>query len=67
MTKYRFKAKDLKTGNWVEGDLIYARECYHGKPPKFKAMIVETGIHGGMVWISKRYNIDENTIELIIE
>ena len=23
MTKYKFKAKDIKTGEWIEGDLAY--------------------------------------------
>ena len=62
--KYLFKAKDLKTGNWVTGDLAYANS-YINHPNKIKPMIVKHGIHGGMIWITTRYFIDENTIELI--
>ena len=67
--KYKFKAKDLKTGEWVEGNLIYARQVYYGKPVVIKPMIVEFNIHGGIMWTHGgcRHFVDENTIELIKE
>ena len=64
--KYKFKAKDIKTGEWVEGDLIYAYTLLHKTPNiKYKPMIVSCGCHGGMVWVGERHFVDENTIELI--
>ena len=63
--KYRFKAKDLKTGEWVEGDLAYAiRVC---ESLGIKPMIVKHYIHGGMAYIGERHFIDEDTIEPIKE
>jgi hypothetical protein len=67
MTKYKFKAKDLNTGEWVEGDLCYARQVCCGKPVIIRPMIVEFNIHGGIMWTRKRHFIDEDTIELIKE
>lgn len=67
MEKYKFKAKDLKTGNYVEGDLVYARQVYYGKPVVVKPMIVEFNIRGGIMWTRRRHFVDENTIELIRE
>lgn len=67
MAKYKFKAKDLKTGNYVEGDLVYAKQFYHGKPIIIRPMIVEFRIHGGIMWPKDKYFIDEDTIELIKE
>ena len=63
--KYKFRAKDLKTGQWVEGDLAYGIRMQetHG----IKPMIVIHHIHGGMVWVARRYFVDESTIELIKE
>ena len=65
--KYKFKAKDIKTGEWVIGDLVYARQAYYGKPVVIKPMIVEFNIHGGIMWTRQKYFIDESTIELIKE
>ena len=67
MAKYKFKAKNLKTGEWVEGDLIYARQVYTHKHVIIKPMIVEFNIHGGIMWTRKRHFVDEGTIELIKE
>ena len=69
MYKYKFKAKDIKTGEWVEGDLVYARVANFktGISIKKKPMIVTMHIHGGILWVGKRYFIDESTIELITE
>jgi hypothetical protein len=67
MCKYKFKAKDIKTGKLVEGDLIYARQVYPHKPVIIKPMIVEFNIHGGIMWTRKRHFVDESTIELITE
>ena len=65
--KYKFRAKDLKTGEWVEGDLVYARVANFktGVSAKKKPMIVTMHIHGGMLWAGDRYFVDEDTIELI--
>lgn len=65
--KYKFRAKDIKTGELVEGDLVYARQVYHGKPVVIRPMIVEFNIHGGIMWTKQRHFIDEDTIELIKE
>ena len=67
MTKYKFRAKDIKTGELVEGDLVYARQVYYGNPVVIRPMIVEFNIHGGIMWTKRRYFIDESTIELIKE
>lgn len=68
--KYQFRAKDLKTGEWVIGDLAYAnvlsfRKGDGCKIRGVKPMIVEHNIHGGMLYITIRHFIDENTLELI--
>lgn len=66
--EYRFKAKDIKTGEWVEGDLIYAVvENYKSWPNlgRKKPMIVSMHIHGGMLWAGNRHFVDEGTIKLI--
>ena len=62
MSTYKFKAKELKTGNEVHGDLIYAQRAFESSG--VKPMIVKTYIHGGIVWIGSRHFVDENTIEL---
>ena len=67
MEKYKFKAKDLKTGNYVEGDLVYAKQFYHGKPIIIRPMIVEFNIRGGIMWTRRRHFVDESTIELMEE
>lgn len=66
--KYKFKAKELETGEWVEGDLIYAKvENFRSQfdSGKVKPMIVSMHIHGGMLWAGYRHFVDESTIELI--
>ena len=69
--KYQFRAKDLKTGEWVTGDLAYSDSMYFSKKEgrwiigKIKPMIVKHNIHGGMLYITTRYFIDEDTLELI--
>lgn len=68
MTKYKFRAKDIKTGDWVEGDLVHATQVIYTKGEKkyrIKPMIVTAGCHGGMVWIYNRYFVDEDSITLI--
>ena len=59
--KYQFKAKDLKTGEWIIGDLGYVQSL---KTLKTKPIIMTHYCHGGMIWVGKRYYVDENTIEL---
>lgn len=68
--KYQFRAKDLKTGEWVTGDLAYAnswsfRKKDGCKTKIVKPMIVEHYINGGMLYITTRHFIDEKTLELI--
>lgn len=67
--KYQFKAKDLKTGEWVTGDLAYAESRSWKSDGRrvitIKPMIVAHNIHGGMLYITSRHFIDENTLELI--
>ena len=65
--KYKFKAKNLKTGEWVEGDLAYVHQWLKNRTTRIKPMIVTHHASGGMVYLSSRYLIDENTIELIKE
>lgn len=68
MAKYKFRAKDVKTDDWVEGDLIYATQVVHTKGERkyrIKPMIVTAGCHGGIVWIYNRYFVDEDSITLI--
>jgi hypothetical protein len=71
MTKYRFKAKDLKTGEWVEGDLAHVTQLVfkkgRGVEYREKPIIVELYCHGGLIYATERHFIDENTIELIKE
>ena len=71
MYKYKFKAKDLKTGEWVEGDLAYAKQVIFrkGKGVEYREtpMIVQLKCHGGRLYATTRYFVDESTIELITE
>jgi hypothetical protein len=69
--KYQFKAKDLKTGEWVIGDLAYANVTSFRKKDgckirSVKPMIVEHNIHGGMLYITSRHFVDENTLVLVL-
>lgn len=61
--KFKFKAKDIKTGLWVEGDLAYAQSRFGSD--KVKTIIVKHYVHGGVIWIGERHFVDESTIELI--
>lgn len=70
--KYQFRAKDLKTGEWVTGDLAYAKSMSFRKSDEcrirtIKPMIVEHNIHGGMLYITSRHFIDEDTLVLVVE
>ena len=69
--KYQFRAKDLKTEEWVTGDLAYAESRSWKSDGRrvitIKPMIVKYNIHGGMLYITSRYFIDESTLELITE
>lgn len=65
MRKFKFKAKDIKTGKWVEGDLAYAERRFEREG--IRPMIVNHCIHGGIVWVGNRFFVDENTIQLIEE
>jgi len=65
---YKFKAKDLKTGKYVEGDLAYASQYnYKNHTSSVRPMILTHGCNGGMIWVEHRWSIDENTIELITD
>jgi hypothetical protein len=69
--KYQFRAKDLKTGEWVTGDLAYAnvvsfRRKDGCKIRGIKPMIVEHNIHGGMLYVTNRHFVDENTLVLVL-
>lgn len=63
--KYQFKAKDIKTNEWVTGDLVYVHTV--GEKKRIKPMILTVYGKGGMVWARDRHIVDENTIELIKE
>ena len=69
--RYKFKAKDIKTGEWVEGDLVYVNQLVFRKDKgveyRIKPMIVKMNSHGGMMYATSRYYIDESTVELIKE
>ena len=69
--KYKFKAKDIKTGELVAGNLVYVRQSIFrkgfGVEYKTKPMIVSVLANGGRIYIAERYYIDESTIELIKE
>lgn len=75
--KYRFKAKDIKTGELVEGDLAYVNQYVYAKTKnsiysKFKyckvvPYILTHNANGGMIYMINRHRVDESTIELIKE
>lgn len=69
--KYRFKAKDIKTGEYVIGDLAYVSQVIFKKGSgveyRKKPMIVKLYSHGGMIYATEIHFIDESTIELIKE
>lgn len=69
--KYKFRAKELKTENLVEGDLVHVNQVIFRKDKgveyREKPMIVKLNSHGGMMYATSRYYINENTIELIKE
>ena len=63
---YKFKAKDIKTGEWVTGDLAYV-EMYNPHRCKIvvKTYIVTHRAVGGMLYIGSRHRVDESTLELL--
>ena len=61
--KYKFRAKTLN-GEIVEGDLAYVTQNVFGKI-KIVPYILKHRANGGMLYITNRYKVDENTIELI--
>lgn len=63
--KYKFKAKDIKTGKIVTGDLAYVYQLRSSKEPK--PYIVCHYANGGNIYLTARFMVDENTIELIKE
>jgi len=65
--RYKFRAKDLKSNNWVEGDLVYVTFDRNKRLPKVRPMIVSASGSGGMIWLAERYFVDESTIEIIRE
>jgi hypothetical protein len=70
MAKYIFKAKDIKTGEVVEGNLIYATQLIRkrrGVEYRVKPMIVKMCCCGGMLYATTRHFVDGDTIELIKE
>ena len=54
----RFKAKDIKTGEWVYGDLAYV---WYKK--SIIPMIVTHGGNRGMIYVVSRHRVYANTIE----
>ena len=69
--KYQFKAHDLKTREWVIGDLAYANVLSFRKKDGckirgVKPMIVEHNVHGGMLYVTNRHFVDENTLVLVL-
>jgi len=61
MRDIKFRAKALKTDDWVEGDLAIVNCSTRGKMSK-KYYIVTHCATGGMMYISARTQIDYNTI-----
>lgn len=66
--RYKFRAKDIKTGRVIEGDLAYVHQYYwRTRTTKVIPMIVSHGASGGMLYVLSRHRIDESTIELVGE
>lgn len=63
MKLIQFKAKDLKTNEWVYGDLAYVSMLNSDTK---KVYIVSHKAVGGMLYITKRHRIDTNTLEILI-
>lgn len=64
----QFKAKDLKTGEEVIGNLVYVERIIHKKAGiqyDIVPYILKMKAQGGMFWVTKRYQIDENTLTII--
>ena len=59
----KFKAKSIKTGKTVEGDLATVNTVVFGK--RFiRYYIVSHHANGGMIYIGKRARIDQETIQI---
>lgn len=65
--RYKFRAKDLKFNNWVEGDLVYVTFDRNKRLPKVRPMIVQACGNGGMIWLTEGHFVDESTIEIVRE
>lgn len=65
--RYKFRAKDLKSNNWVEGDLVYVTFDGNKRLPKVRPMIVHACGIGGMIWLGEKHLVDEDTIEIVRE
>jgi len=59
-----FRGKDIKTGEWVYGDL--ANVILNLKSgQKVKTYIVKHKATGGMLYVTERHIVDEHTIETV--
>ena len=65
--RYKFRAKDLRFNNWVEGDLVYVTFDRNKRLPKVRPMIVQAYGIGGMIWLGEKHLVDEDTIEIVRE
>lgn len=63
MELVQFKAKDLKTNEWVYGDLAFVSMLNSDTK---KVYIVSHKAVGGMLYITKRHRIDISTLEMLI-
>ena len=65
MKQIVFKAKSIKTGEWVEGDLAYVyRRDKMGRIVSVKPWIVSHHGNGGMIYIGIRHLVDPSTIKV---
>ena len=62
--KFIVRAKDAKTDLWVYGDLANV-DAINFRSRKLKYYIVSHHANGGMMYISKRVQINPNTVQIL--
>lgn len=61
----KFRARSLKTGEYVYGDLAHIKSRSKKLIPE-KIYIVTHGAHGGMIYLLTRERVNPETVEQLI-
>ena len=65
MKTIKFRAKNIH-GEWCYGDLAHVRINNATKSPSIRMYILTHAANGGMLYITARNHVNENTIEQLV-